>query len=70
LSTPNAGYKMSRVNWLLSFAAAFPVAQTLFWSLGYILADYTGPQWPFPYSYGSPATKRNVTRLLNVLREA
>lgn len=52
------------------FAAAFPVAPTLFRSLGYIPADYTGPQWPFLYTYGSPATKRNVTRLLNVLREA
>lgn len=52
------------------FAAAFPVAQTLFRSLGYVPADYTGPQWPFLYTYGSPATKRNVTRLLNVLREA
>lgn len=52
------------------FAAAFPVTQTLFRSLGYIPADYTGPQWPFLYTYGSPATKRNVTRLLNVLREA
>lgn len=52
------------------FAAAFPVAQTLFRSLGYVPADYTGPQWPFLYAYGSPATKRNVIRLLNVLREA
>jgi hypothetical protein len=51
------------------FAAAFPVAKELFQSLGYIPADYTGPQWPFLYSYGSPATKRNVARLLNVLSE-
>jgi hypothetical protein len=52
------------------FAAAFPVAKELFRSLGYIPADYTGPQWPFLYAYGSQATKRNVTRLLNVLSEA
>jgi hypothetical protein len=52
------------------FAAAFPVAKELFRSLGYVPADYTGPQWPFLYAYGSPATKRNVTRLLNVLSEA
>ena len=51
------------------FAAAFPVAKELFRSLGYIPADYTGPQWPFLYAYSSPATKRNVTRLLNVLSE-
>jgi hypothetical protein len=51
------------------FAAAFPVAKELFRSLGYIPADYTGPQWPFLYAYGSLATKRNVTRLLNVLSE-
>ena len=52
------------------FASAFSIAQGLFSSLGYIPADYTGPQWPFLYAYGSPATKRNMTRLLNVLREA
>ena len=52
------------------FAAAFPVAKELFRSLGYIPAEYTGPQWPFLYSYGSRATKRNVARLLNVLSEA
>jgi hypothetical protein len=51
------------------FAAAFPVARELFRSLGYIPADYSGPQWPFLYAYGSPATKRNVARLLNVLSE-
>jgi hypothetical protein len=52
------------------FAAAFPVARQLFRSLGYIPADYTGQQWPFLYTYSSPATKRNVARLLNVLSEA
>ena len=51
------------------FAAAFPVAKELFRSLGYIPADYTGPQWPFLYAYSSQATKRNVIRLLNVLSE-
>lgn len=52
------------------FAAAFPVARELFRSLGYVPADYTGPQWPFLYAYGSQATKRNVTRLLNILSES
>jgi hypothetical protein len=52
------------------FAAEFPVAKELFRSLGYIPVDYTGLQWPFLYAYGSPATKRNVTRLRNVLSEA
>jgi hypothetical protein len=52
------------------FAPAFPVARELFRSLGYIPADYIGPQWPFLYAYGSPATKRDATRLLEVLREA
>ena len=32
-------------------------------------ADYSGPQWPFLYTYGSLAAKRNVTRLINVLSE-
>jgi hypothetical protein len=51
------------------FAAAFPVIKEVFQSLGYVPADFTGSQWPFLYAYGSPATKRNMARLLSVLSE-
>lgn len=52
------------------FASAFPVARELFRSLGYVPASFTGPQWPFLYSYGSAATRRHLADLRNVLSEA
>lgn len=51
------------------FAAAFPVGKELFRSLGYVPASFTGPQWPFLYTYGSPARKRQLAHLLKVLSE-
>lgn len=50
--------------------AAVQVAEGLFRALGYIPASFTGPQWPFLYTYGSPAKKRQMAHLLNVLSEA
>ena len=52
------------------FASAFPVARELFRSLGYVPASFTGPQWPFLYTYGSAATRRHLADLRNVLSEA
>jgi hypothetical protein len=50
--------------------AAVQVAEGLFRALGYIPASFTGPQWPFLYTYGSLAKKRQMAHLLNVLSEA
>jgi hypothetical protein len=50
--------------------AAVQVATGLFRALGYIPASFTGPQWPFLYTYGSPATKRQMAPLLGSLSEA
>jgi hypothetical protein len=40
--------------------AAVQVATGLFRALGYTSASFTGPQWPFLYTHGSPATERQL----------
>jgi hypothetical protein len=50
--------------------AAVQAAMGLFRALGYVPVSFTGPQWPFLYTYGSPAKKRQMAHLLNVLSEA
>jgi hypothetical protein len=73
LATTVIGYALDPVGTLSIaglFAAAFPVAKVLFQSLGYVPASFTGPQWPFLYTAGSPATKRQLAHLLTVLSEA
>jgi hypothetical protein len=50
-------------------ASAYPIAKELFQSLGYVPDSFSGPQWPFLYSSSSPATKRKLARLRNILSE-
>lgn len=50
-------------------AAAFPVGSGLLQWAGYVPASFTGPQWPFLYSYGSPARRQQIAHLIDVLSE-
>jgi hypothetical protein len=52
------------------FASAFPVAGGLLQALGYVPTSFTGPQWPFLYTYASSARKQQIAHLLDVLDEA
>ncbi|WP_157535295.1 hypothetical protein [Nocardia inohanensis] len=49
------------------FFAALPVGKGLLQRLGYIPAEYTGPQWPFIYAFGKPASNRRIRRLNRAL---
>lgn len=43
-------------------------ARTVLRTLGYIPADFDGPQWPFLYALGKKATRRRRDRLLPFLK--
>lgn len=51
-------------------AAAVQGSGGMFRDLGYIPASFAGPQWPYLYTYGSQANKRQIANMLNMLNEA
>lgn len=42
-------------------ASAYPIGKGLMRQLGFAPSDFTGPQWPFLYSYGTRAKRRQLT---------
>jgi hypothetical protein len=50
-------------------ASAYPVGKGLMRQLGYAPAEFTGPQWPFLYTYGTRARRRQLKQLRYVLDE-
>jgi hypothetical protein len=45
-----------------------PVGKGLLKLLGFISAEYDGPQWPFLYTFGRAASARKIARLRRALR--
>jgi hypothetical protein len=52
------------------FAATFPVTAGLSRATGITPPSFSGPQWPFLYTYGSRARKNQYEHLVYVLRKA
>ncbi len=46
---------------------AYPVGKGLIREIGYAPAAFEGPQWPFLYTYGRRARKRDISRITFVL---
>ena len=64
------GAVSSEVGLLLSVAAsAYPVGKGLARQLGFVPSDFNGPQWPFLYSYGTRAKRRQLKEIRYVLDE-
>lgn len=51
-------------------ASAYPVGKGLVRQLGYAPAEFTGPQWPFLYTYGKRARKNQLQEIRDVLSKA
>jgi len=51
-------------------ASAYPVGKGLVRQLGYAPAEFTGPQWPFLYTYGKRARKNQLQEIRDILRKA
>lgn len=51
-------------------AGTLPIGTGILKRLGYVSAKYTGPQWPFLYTFGRKASGRRVNRLRKALRIA
>ncbi|MFE9692834.1 hypothetical protein [Micromonospora sp. NPDC005806] len=49
-------------------AIVFSGTRTILRNLGYIPADFDGPQWPFLYALGAKTTRRRRDRLLQFLK--
>ena len=49
---------------------AIPVGKGLLKRLGFVAAEYNGPQWPYLYAFGKKASARRVNRLRRALRIA
>lgn len=52
------------------FAAAYPVTAGLSRATGITPSTFSGPQWPFLYTYGSRARQKQYEHLVYVLRKA
>jgi hypothetical protein len=52
------------------FAAAYPVTVGLSRATGITPPSFSGPQWPFLYTYGSRARQKQYEHLVYVLRKA
>jgi hypothetical protein len=50
-------------------ASAYPIGKGLARQLGYAPAEFTGPQWPFLYTYGKRARKKQLEDMRNALKQ-
>jgi hypothetical protein len=50
-------------------ASAYPMGKGLARQLGYAPAEFTGPQWPFLYTYGKRARKKQLQEISDALKK-
>ena len=48
-------------------AGAYEMGSGLLKKLGFASVEYSGPQWPFLYTFGAKASRRRRQKLRNVL---